>query len=288
MIKYEVLDTPVPMHVSKPGGTQKFSFGHASKWQDIQPSGRLHKENSNHNIVAIAHVELKDENTTAAYYMDRIDLGNFAITGLPQFTTGFNHSHLSEGHVVPVTVVAPTEPTVVDSLVEPTAAEVAAAAMEEDDRESMVAEPTIEQMVCVPQVDDYHETLLPLNPDGSPMTFMSEENLTIHEAERLRPARPLRKGQFINISYTFEKDGVLYGLPTGTEKSGFWYCIPMDSLTSEDKLFNFNTQISLSDKIALKKELSVQERVVVILSKFMSQGTRLQTWWKKRNIKGGN
>lgn len=285
IVRYEVLDSPVPMHVSKSGGARKFSFGYADKWDDIQPTGRTHKENSNHNIVAIAHVELENENTTAAYYMDRVDLGNFTITGVPQFTTGFNHSHLSEGHVVPAIVTAPK----LEAIEAIDQAEIAAAAMAEDERVATleIELPVTPELEPVPQpmVPDYRETLIALKPDASPMTFMSDDNITVHEAERRRPARPLRKGQFINISYTFEKDGVLYGLPTGTEKNQFWYCIPMDSLTSEDKLFDFNNDSPLSERIAMRQELTIQEQGVVLLSKFLSQGTRLRIWIKNRKLR---
>ena len=290
MIRYELLDSPVPMHVSKSGGARKFSFGFADKWSDIFATGRTHKENANLSIVAIAHVELKEEKTTAAYYMDRVDLGNFKITGLPQFTTGFNHSHLSEGHVVPSVVTAP-KMEVIEAIDQ---AEVAAAAMAEDHRAPKIEVKAVDVAVVPekpadplpqPMIPDYRSTLIALNPDASPMKFMSEDNITVHEVERRRAAKPLRRGQFINISYTFEKDGTLYGLPSGTEKNEFWYAIPMDSLTSEDKLFDFNAELSLSDRIALRKELTMQEQGVVLLSKFLSQGTRLRVWMKRKTLR---
>lgn len=287
VIRYELLESPEPMHVSKPGGTRKFSFGYADKWDDIHATGRTHKENSNVNIVAIAHVELKDENTTAAYYMDRVDLGNYKISGFPQFTTGFNHSHLSKGHVVPNAVTAPK----LEAIEAIDQAEVAAAAMAEDDRPVKIEVKAVDVAVVPekptdplpqPMIHNYRSTLIALKPDASAMTFMSEENLMVHEIERRRAPKPLRRGQFINISYTFEKDGVLYGLPTGTEKNEFWYAIPMDGLTSEDALFDFNAQLPLSERIAMRQELTIQEQGVQLLSKFLSQGTRLRVWIKNR------
>lgn len=281
IVRYEVLEKPVTMHVSQRGGATKYSFGHARKWSDIIPTGRRHNENSNHTIVAIAHVELEDEDTTAAYYMDSIDLGNYRVTGRPQFTTGFNHSQLSEGIVVPgiqATVVPEAE-------VVPTKREEIAEAIKILDS-VLPPEPGVEPVKVDKPVKTepfYKTTLTALKDDRTPVPFMAQEDVLVHEAERKRPSRPLKKGQTVHIAYTFEKDGVLYGLADGPFQNNLWFGIPMDKIASEEELFNFD--IPLSDRLTLGKELTIQERGVVLLSKIMSQGIRLQTWIANKKIR---
>jgi hypothetical protein len=281
VIRYEILADPVPMHVSHPGGTSKYTFGNATKWNDISTAGRKYAENSNHLIVAIAHVQLDDEDTVAAYYMDRIDLGNFSVTGRPQFTTGFNHSHLSEGHVLSTELTAPRE-EVIEAINE---AEAVLQAAQQDANvkpKSMdiTLETTQPEALETVVTDDYKTTLIPLKEDESPVQFLAEETITIHEMERRRPARPLNKGQSVKISHTFEKDNILYGLPYGTKDTGLWFGIPMDKVISEDELYSWN--IPLNQRIAMRSRLSIQERSVVILSKVLSQGTRLRIWAKNK------
>lgn len=280
-VTYEILPEPVPMHISKAGGTQKYTFGNAKSWNDIEVTGRKHAENSNHLIHAIAHVELDKEGAKAAYYMDRIDIGNYTVTGRPQFLTGFNHSHLAEGHVLPTELTAPKQ-EVIEAIneAEEALSEIQKAANIKPRIMDIMLENAPPASPERPMAEDYRATLTPLKDDETPMTFMAEESLIIHEVARRRPAKPLHKGQSVQLSHTFEKDNTLYGLPAGTKDSPFWFGIPMDKVISEEELYNFN--VPLQERLAMHGRLSVQERGVVLLSKTLSQSTRLKRWIKNK------
>lgn len=291
VVKYEILEKPVNMHVSNRGGTTKYSFGHARKWEDIIPTGRRHAENSNHTILAIAHVQLEEEDTTAAYYMDSIDLGNYRITGRPQFTTGFNHSHLSEGVVVPSLVIqheAEPEPEAEEAVELPkedikVAIKESLKAIDGFVAPVSVPEPVVSAPDPQPHPEPfYKQTLTALKDDRGVIPFMAQEDVLVHEAEEKRPPRPLKKGQTVHIAFTFEKDGVLYGLADGPFQNNLWFGIPMDKIASEEELFNFD--IPLTEKVAYGTSLSLQERGVVVLSKILSQGIRARVWIANKKL----
>ena len=110
-ITYEVLPNPIPMHVSKPGGAEKWSFGNLKTYKDAASTGH-YGENSNTDIVAVAKVPVGGE--VAAYCMDRAALGDYTSTGLVAYTIGFNHADLSEGYYEAPKEQAPPTPIATD------------------------------------------------------------------------------------------------------------------------------------------------------------------------------
>ena len=93
-IVYELLAKPVPMHISKPGGAEKWSFGNLRNYKDAITTGHF-AQNTNFEVVAVAKVPVQGE--VAAYCMDAVALGDFKQSGRPAYTIGFNHADLAPG-----------------------------------------------------------------------------------------------------------------------------------------------------------------------------------------------
>jgi hypothetical protein len=251
---YELLDTPRQMHVSHDKGTTKFSFGNATKWKDIKPTTRRYAHKHPVTITAIAHVSLSDEVESAKYYMEAVDVGNDATNDRVRYTVGFSHSHLSEGIYI-----------------------------EPEPEPELNPEPEPEPIKAPEPVTiytaDWKNTQVPLNAEKKPMLYMANETILVHDLDHKRPPKTLRESSGVMIYSTFDVDGVVYARPLQCAKSGTWYGIPMDKLLSEEEVYNIN--VSLADRVALRGRLTAQEKGVVYLSRFLSQGTKIKTIFTK-------
>lgn len=269
LVEYEFLDAPLLMHVTKDGGATKFSFGNVKKWKDIKPTGPTYPVNTNLKIVAIAHVPIEEDGSEAAYYMDNVSIGNHASTGRVAYTTGFNHSHLADGHVEKV---KPAQRADIKAKIKE--AEAAAAAKIAKDLAEM--EPS-------PQIPEWKLSKRPISNTNEHYTYTAIEDILVREMDGRRPARTLERGKGVKLAYLFEKDGVTYGLPTSHSVNSFWYGIPMDKLMLKpDGVYTITTGNTPGRNV----KLSLEERAVVVLSKVLSQYTRFTSSLSgKRNKK---
>lgn len=253
-VEFEILETPLLMHVTKDGGTTKFSFGNVKKWKDIKPTGPTYPVNTNLKIVAIAHVPIDEDKSEAAYYMDSVSLGQYAVNQRVAYTTGFNHTHLAEGHVEKPKVA----PTPALKAVKQVTAEVIARDLE-----------TIEPGPVIP---DWKQSKRPISNTGKQYTYTAIEDILVQEMDGRRQPRPLERGRGVKLAYLFEKDGITYGLPASHSLNGFWYGIPMDKLMLKSDAVYTVSRVPINQK---STKLSLEERAVVVLSKVLSQYTRL-------------
>lgn len=273
VIKYELLTKPRQMHIKKEGGTKKWSFGNAVKVDDIRPVGSTYAEHANVEVLAIAHVPVKDNegnDKVLAYMLDGLALGQYAETGRVQYTIGFNHTHLADGVYIRARsklVVAPDIVTPKINTATPMDLKIATA-------EAMAVDLT-------PKPVSYKTTFKPLNERRIARTFLASEDMTVHDYDGRRPDRPLYKHQGVKIFGTFEKDGIVYGRPLGSVDNGYWFGIPMDKLMDEDELYNLD--MDLASKVSVHGDLTMQERGVVTLSKLLSQGMKIAAVFKNKN-----
>lgn len=277
VVKFELLDKPRKMHVVNEGGARKWSFGNAKKWADISPTGPNYAEDANVDIHMIAHVPLEDEEgeVVAAYMMDNLAVGDYRNTGKINFTIGFSHKHLADGHVE-LKKRPKAAPVVQEKLNTATPADI----------ELALSEPEPDPAT---HPNFWKTTQKPLNEQRIAKMFLcdpgKDENgnpinaIMVKEMDGRRPDRMLARHQGVKIFSTFVKDGVTYGRPVGSVDSGYWFGIPMDKLIDEDELYN--THVDLPTRVAMHGNLSLQEKGVVILSKFLSVGTRIATAVKK-------
>lgn len=271
----EMLEYPTKMHVIKEGGTRKQAFGNAKTLEGISPSGPLYPLNTNITVVALAHVPLQDngEDVVAGYYMDQLSLGDFVKTGRVAWEIGFNHAHLAEGHVEKVVVSKEPRPEIKEKLrqmeIEQKAAQDIAAM---DIGRPEPKEPTLAQKIAKMEADQlahperypdlWKASIKPLNEAREEVTFIANVDMVVKDYSTRGRDKLVPKYKGVKLKYTFEKDGILYGMPGSHMETGYWYGIPMDLLTSEDELFN--TKFDLPTRVHLNASLSFTEKYVSV------------------------
>lgn len=268
-VRYEVLDRVRKMHVIKAEGAKKWAFGNVKKWDDLKPTGPTYAPNTNLEIVAIAHVPIGED--TAAFYMDSMSFGNFRDSGQVAWQTGFNWQHLENGYVErpkvrPHPVAQPVQNTA-------TVEDIKLATAKTNEVDTDGSKPK-------PSPNAYKATFRPLNEQRLEKVYLFAENLMVHEMDGRANSKAVYKHEGVAIFGTFEKDGVVYGRPTDSIDSGYWFGIPMDKLIDEEELYN--TAVDLQTKIELKHGLTLQEKGVVVLSKVLSQGTKIAAIFKTK------
>lgn len=290
-VRYQVLPEPLPMHISKPGGTKKWSFGNIKTWDDFKSTG-FFPENTNVTIVAIAHVPVEDEENPeaeAAYYLDSLALGDYAQTGRVRLTIGYAWSDLSEGHIErerPILKKKPLTPIEVEvaatAALENEPSELAAAVAEEapvesenQDLNSEFAERNLELALQYGQ-HAYKQTYqlldqpvpcMALIPDGEGETDekTGQRFIWVHEYDGQRPDRRLAQHQEVWIGGTFEYDGSMYGRPAVLKEGSlittpYWFGVPMDLLISQAELYN--PVVDVSTRAAVHGHLTLTERLL--------------------------
>lgn len=251
-VEYEVLEPTRQMHVSRPGGAKKWSFGNARNWIDIIETGPTHPLNENVEVVAIARVPLGKE--TAAYFMDAVSLGDYKNTGNVAWATGFSWQHLSDGYVQRSVAVKPKRP-----LSAPKPAPVS-----------------------------YKSTFEPLNDQRVPVQFIAKTSVMVKEHDGRRPDRALYEGQGVRIFGTFVKDGDIYGRTPGSVDSGLWYGVPMDILRNEDEIFKKPELEDIPTKVAMGRRLSLSERGLVVFAKAVNNKSTQNVFKKITKQKGAH
>jgi LysM repeat protein len=245
--KIELLPEPKQMHVSKVGGTEKWAFGSIKTWSDFVSTGHV-PENTNLTISAVASVIVAG--SAVAYYMEPINVGNFATTGQPANTIGYNWSDLADGHVDAPAAPAPTpEPT-------PPAPEAAAT--------HALPAPAVEASTKDPNAYKATYKAFP-----KPVIFLANNTIMCKEYDGRRSDHQLIKNEGVSIAGTFIHGQTLYGRPTGVVKAGYWFGVPMDELTSEDELYNI--KVDLPTKVAMHAALSFNERILAILASILAK-----------------
>ena len=255
---YELLEEPMVMHVSAPTGTTKFSFGNATKWSDIKPTTRRYPFQHQVVISAIAHVPLADEPESAKYYMEAVDVGVGATTDRVRYTVGFSHAHMKEGVYTP-----PEPPKVVHTVIE-----------QVEKPKPLTHAPA--PAATINKVDGWKNSQAPLLV---PEVYFADETMTVYDLDRKHPPITLHAAKGVKIYSTFIHEGRTYGRPLASARRGSWYGIPMDKMTVEDEVYDYN--VSLADKVAMHSSLTFQERGVVYLSRMLSQGTKIKTFITK-------
>lgn len=274
-IRYEILPSPVAMHVSREGGAKKWSFGGVEKWEDLYSTGRHYPQHTNLTIAAVAHVPIGED--TAAYYMDAVSLGEYQSTGLPRYTTGFNWQHLTEGHITSAESQEKEEDVVMVAVPTTVVEQVVADAMQEDDRlELKVVEP--EPVLPIqPAQASWKDTFSFLNDDKTPAEYMFKEATLVREMDGRLSAKQVGKYDIVRLIGTFTKDGVLYGRAA---VRGYWYATPMSLLESEDEVYD--STVDLPTRIAMRGHLTPAERRMVLVAKTVAHYRRILGWAKKR------
>lgn len=257
-ITYDILTPARKMHVNRPSGAKKWSFGGVSKWEDLFSTGRLYPDGSNITIAAVAHVPIGDD--TAAYYMDAVSLGDYSATGRPRYTTGFNWQHLAEGFTENGTPDVP----------EATIEQVVKDAMAEEDRPELIPEPVEEEIIIRKGPISYKDSFTYLNDEHRAEVYDFKEAMEVVELDgRLQP-KHVDKYDGVRIVGTFTKDGITYGR---VALSGYWYAVPMDKLVLEDSLYNI--EVDLPTRVAMRGHLSSSEKRLVVLAKTVSKYQQL-------------
>jgi LysM repeat protein len=245
---YEVFPAPVPMHVIKEGGCKKYAFGNAKVWGDIVTVGPRYTEDANVNVAGVASVPLIDENgqdVTAKFLMDRLALGLYAETGQVAWDIGFNHTHLTDGHV-----------------------ERQAPKPRIDIQQTIAAVPLGKQVMDVAATVDYLKadlmsyktSLRPIYADRRVVTYFCDVALNARDHDGMRPDHPLVPNEAIRAQYEFIHDDITYVRPINTK---YWFGIPKDLLTEEDDVMSYG-DVTLSDRAALRSALTPMEKYVVV------------------------
>jgi LysM repeat protein len=234
-IRYELLAEIKTMHISKPGGAGKWSFGNVKEWNDFTSSGHF-PEGTNLQIVAIAHVPVGKE--TAAYYMDALALGDYAHSGRVAYTVGYSWRDVADG-LMPASKAIPAPP----------------------------AEPVVEIPAEEPKLSPnaYKGSYQPFT---KPVLYTVKETMKVYELDGRRPTKTVYSNDEYDISGTFTKDDIIYARPTLAAQSFYWFGIPMDNLIPNEELYN--TKLDLPDRAALHK-LSFQERMVDRMGRLVSR-----------------
>ena len=252
-IRYELYDEPKQMHVAKPEGIKRWSFGNVSSWKDLHGTG-FYSYGTNIDVVAIAKVPIGEE--TAAYYMDSRALGQYSVTGKVDATTGFNWTDLDMGYMEKQQITKPTPPP--------------------------PPEPIVEPVKTVPVKEVYAPNLWKstYKAFSKPAIYVSNRTILVHELDGRRPDRMFMINKQVLISGVFMHEGTAYGRPHGSAKNGYWFGIPMSDLISENELYN--TELDLPTRATMKNgQLTIQERGVVALSQLFALRIKIALWLKE-------
>lgn len=280
---FEILPEPLPMHVNKPAGAKKWSFGNMRKWEDASGQG-FFPHNTNLTIYGIAHVPLdevdeKGEPVEAAYYMDGHAVGNYAETGKIAWTIGYMWSDLDEGHVEGI--VRQTKPVAEAKLREQRAKEVAkksvdiASAQPQEHYMEGFTKSFIETRLAdtLKYGNSHHFVASYQRQDPSiPCTVILPEGVGsvdpetrnrfvwVHDFATKRRDRRLWHNQEIDIAGTFDYEGVLFGRPKKSVDAGEWFGIDMALLQADKDLYN--TKLDAATRHAEGGSLTWSERFV--------------------------
>lgn len=236
-ITYEALPEPKLIHISKPGGAEKWAFGNIKHWADFKSAEHV-AENTNVTIVGVAHVLF--DNQVVAYYMDALAWGNCSQTGVPTNTIGFNWSDVTEGPYTPPApepVPAPAEPEPA-----PVVADI---------------KPAEKPPVVSPNAYKTTYQALP-----QPEVYLFKKTIMVHEFDSRKPDKQMVKNQGVVIGGTFIVDGQTYARPKSATDVGLWFGIPIDQLDPEKDVYN--KQLSLQDKRIMGNTLSWIEKLTVV------------------------
>jgi hypothetical protein len=274
VVAYDVLSHPLPMHVSKEDGAKKWSFGNVKNWTDVSPSGPTYPFGTNVTIYAVANVPI--EGQLAAYYLDQISLGNYLQTGRVAYTTGFNHSHLTEGYLeTPPKEIKPEVKKRLDSyneVLEKMAADAAA-----EDNRPPEPEPTPIELDPTPEISKWKSSYTPLNDARRPEVYLFNEDVIIHDYAEERPDVFVYRLKGVKIGGTFWKDGKKYYRPQDAVDKFTWYGIPHDKVILRDELYTYD--IPLVERVAIHGHLTTEERYVTVPL------ARLKAYWDKKTNK---
>jgi len=278
-VRYMLLDKPKWMHVTKKGGTKKYSFGSVSEMKDLKPTGPTVPENGDVEIYAVAHLLINDK--TVEFYMDKLSIGNYAETGLPAYTIGFNEADLADGKAELPKVTVPGDKRTIVYKVK--------AVNQNLERHSpgFASLPTTKIDMRNPDPDpmspanQWHQTYKSF-PDG-PKKYIVGKSMWVQDMMGKRPDKMVSAGSEVSIAGTFEKDGQRYARPVQAAMNFNWFGIPVETLTTEHELYH--AKVDLPTRASMNSHLSLEERGVVALSKTLANYSRLKTFLGSKNKK---
>lgn len=285
-IRYEVLPEAMPMHVNKPGGCKKWTFGNMKTWDDAESSG-FYPEHSNLFIVAIAHVPIEDKDNPdaeAAYYMDGLALGDYKETGRVRWNVGYMWIDLAKGHIDRHA----RAPDVAEQAIKKQQAElsfeiVPPANHDEDGFDKNFVEQTLKEdpnkFKQSYQVLDSPELCIAIFPKGVGELDEATGKLYIwiKDYETLRPDRRLFDHYEIYVGGTFEFDGRLFARPAVMQDdelvvTPFWFGIPLEVLQSQAEYFMYNKKVNAGIRAEYGNTLTLSEKYLwVPMAKFMTR-----------------
>ncbi len=278
--RIELLHESLPMHVKKPDGCKKWSFGNMKSWDDAKSSG-FFPRNTNVTVLAIAHVPLKEGNklTEAAYYLDANALGDYETTGRLRWSTGYMWSDLAEGHIDPAEARAERMEKDKAERLAKKSMDVAATSKYLEGYDSSFIEKRLVDTLRAGDANLYKRSyqLLPQRttctadiPDNDgQLDQQGRRFVYVKDFDTRRPDRKLYNNQEVTLDGTFEYDGVTYSRPLAAAENGYWFGIDNNYLISNDHLYN--TNIDAMTRSGMGNALTTTERYLwVPLAKFFA------------------
>lgn len=165
--EFEFLRRGLEMHVSKAGGTRKYTFGSLKSKADLKLTGPVAAENKNLLIFAIAHVPIGDE--TLTFYMEAGDVDT--STKKVRWTVGFAQDDVAEGHMDPSEAPAPQVKEIIQTKLD----EAAERKKQLDEAQAAKKAKAMERLAMIDDVNDQ---------DNPPSKRMNSDTIPTIEEER--------------------------------------------------------------------------------------------------------
>lgn len=303
-ITYELLPEPRDMHIVKKGGAKKWAFGNVRTWEDFQSNG-FYPEHTNLQIVAIAHVPVEDEkNPEAAFYLDNLSLGDYAVSGRVRYTVGYRWKDLADGVYVPVQTAEPKEDKLaakkafIEEMLNDYNAG-AGKAMDIHPAPINTPQEEPEQDLIDRRLADLYssgaqafkasyQTLAPsivctayIPDDVGEVDDNGQAFIWVKDFDNRRPNRKLYHLQKITITGTFEVDDIVVGRPEKSAHSGLWFGIPMDFLRPMDQVYNVG-KVEAAERLAKGRLTTLERYFWVPMAKFVHKRISVK---KTNNVK---
>jgi LysM repeat protein len=273
-IRHEALPEAIPMHVARPGGAKKWSYGNMKSFEDARSAG-FFPQNTNVDIVVVAHVPITDENgteTEAAYYLDSVSAGDFATSGRVRYTVGYMWSDLEQGSIEKVRVVTPKRALQVSKI--RAKMNEAEANLEATKAAAQIPEKELQFIEEQQQADqsrsfkEDYQALTDATGQPAPEECMAmipktigkidpEDGIRyidIFDFDGRRPVRKLKQHQEITVYGTFPYKGDIYGRLSDHN----WFAVKMLFVESQANVFDGETHIT--ERAATGASLSFVER----------------------------
>lgn len=236
-VQVEVLPAKRLMHVTKQGGTRKWSFGFVRSEHNIAATGPRVREDASVDILAVAHVPLLLEGKSLDFYIDELCFGDYLQTGWLRYTIGYDPADLADGHIEKASKreLPPQMSRTVEKL------ESNLEALEEQRRQQPRLVVDVRRPVSTSAVK---ETTHPLYEDRHTERFVFLEGLHIPELDGRRQPVKIAAGDLVDARVGVYMDVDEYGdpveyvLPLDHDDTGLFYLIPRSKLMPDAEFYH--------------------------------------------------